>query len=1046
MPLTPAERLTRRFYDWEIRGRGWQVFPEPVTPEPPFVPFVARDREPACAAVDDGRRSTLGSWLMDCLRGRGNTGRAPTPEFQETPAAADTRGEVAHLSVVLPGGINHASDLAEQFLLNLTQCRHPVCLEFLGRPRTVTVGLAFDASEEALGLGLLRSHFPEAIAAPSPDLLGEHWDPNLETRVVDWALAEEFMLPLRTYRSLVPDPLMGLVSALGSLRDGELACVQVLLQPVRHPWAESVRRAVVTPEGKDFFADAPWFARQTDHKLLSPLCAVVMRGMAQSPSRGRGREILRNLTGALAVAENLGGNRLVPLNNRGYEHGHHVLDVLRRRSRRTGMLLSLQELLTFVHLPGASVADPALLRAAARTKPAPAVAHHGEIVLGENSHAGQTVAVRQGVQDRLRHTYVVGASGSGKSTLLTAMMKQDLEGGRGFAVLDPHGDLIDQVLGYVPEDRFDDVVLLDLSDEEFPVPFNILSAHSELEKTLLASDLAAAFARLATSWGDQMTTVLSNAILAFLESDRGGTLADLRRFLVERPFRESFLPTVTDPEIAYYWRNEFPLITGRPQVSVITRLNTFLRPKPIRHMVCHGENRLDIPRLMDEGKVLLARISQGAIGEENAYLLGTLLVSGFQRAAMARQQTEAAERRPFVLYIDEAHHFITPSMASILAGSRKYGLGLVLANQGYQQLESRDPSVASAVLTNAATRICFRLGDQDAFRFASGFAGFNAADLQNLRVGHAVCRLGPAENDFNLRVPLPAKVDEGTATRREAEIRRRSRARYAVPRGEVEQRLAEARGVITPEPKRDRSTARSANPPVPAIEPPPAVTTAASPTTSIVRPESPPPHSVPQLPPATPAPQPPSTPGRGGPQHKTIQMLIKRWAEGMGYRAQIEESVLHGKGAVDIVLRKGDVSIACEISLTTPTEYECGNVSKCLLAGFTHVVMICDDAEKLEKIRTSMQLILEKADLARVKFVVPPELFRFIEEHEKEAAGKDSIRGYRVTVNRSKLGAEARSHRIKSIKRTIAEAALRRDKGNRPGKSGKSEEYPNDST
>ena len=176
----------------------------------------------------------------------------------------------------------------------------------------------------------------------------------------------------------------------------------------------------------------------------------------------------------------------------------------------------------------------------------------------ENDHAGKTVRVTQSPEQRVRHTYLIGASGTGKSTLLLNMIVQDIQNGEGLAVLDPHGDLIDQILTHVPKERIDDIVLLDPSDEEYPVGFNILSAHSELERNLLASDLVSVFRRLSTSWGDQMTAVLGNAILAFLESSEGGTLADLRKFLVEAEFRNRFLETVRDQEVIYYWRKEFP--------------------------------------------------------------------------------------------------------------------------------------------------------------------------------------------------------------------------------------------------------------------------------------------------------------------------------------------------------------------------------------------------------------------------------------------------------------------------------------------------------
>jgi hypothetical protein len=348
------------------------------------------------------------------------------------------------------------------------------------------------------------------------------------------------------------------------------------------------------------------------------------------------------------------------------------------------------------------------------------------------------------------------------------MIVQDMRNGEGLAVLDPHGDLIDEILGHVPEERIADVVLLDPSDEDFPIAFNILSAHSELEKNLLASDLVSVFRRLSTSFGDQMNTVLANAIIAFLESSERGTLSDLRRFLVEPNFRERFLETVRDPEIVYYWQKEFPLLGGRPQGPILTRLDTFLRPKVIRHMVSQKENRIDFSTIMNSRKILLAKLAQGLIGEENSYLLGTLIVSKLNQMAMSRQSMATSERKDFYLYVDEFHNFVTPSMAAILAGARKYHLGLVLAHQELQQLSNRDNDVASAVISNPYTRVCFRLGDFDAKKLEDGFSFFSAKELQNLGVGEAICRMERAEYDFNLKTTRLPGVAPELASRRRA--------------------------------------------------------------------------------------------------------------------------------------------------------------------------------------------------------------------------------------------------------------------------------------
>ena len=346
-------------------------------------------------------------------------------------------------------------------------------------------------------------------------------------------------------------------------------------------------------------------------------------------------------------------------------------------------------------------------------------------------------------------------------------------------MLDPHGDLVDEVVRRIPEARVADVVLFDPSDTDVVVGWNILGADSDTEKDLLASDLVGVFRRLSTSWGDQMTAVLANAIMVFLESSRGGTLVDLRRFLVEEAFRAEILATVADPHVKSFWQTEFPLLIGRrPQAPILTRLDTFLRSRLVRNVVTARERRLDSKKVTDDGLILLCKLSAGAIGEENAALLGSLLVSKLHQVTLARSRQEAEAHRPFFLYIDEFHHVATPSMASFFSGVRKYGLGLTVAHQDLHQLHASVPEVERSLLANVYTRICFRLGEVDSRQMEKGFSFFDANDLMNLGLGEATCRVGSRTGDFNLRTePLPA-VEAVQARHREKMIRRLSAERW----------------------------------------------------------------------------------------------------------------------------------------------------------------------------------------------------------------------------------------------------------------------------
>jgi predicted DNA-binding transcriptional regulator AlpA len=956
LPLTLEERLTMQFYEWERRGRGWQVWEYPVELEPPFRPFLFHYAM-ASAAVDDGRRPTVLSSLVEGIFGK----RPPPPPVlpdpsiyeapESTPELFFVEEPLVEFHVVLPSGTKIVKDAAERVLVNLKYASSPIAFEVVGTESSIVTQFGCLEPDRAQLAQQLRAHFPEATITEHEEYLEGLWDAEKASVIVDFGLSRECMLPIRTFRSFDVDPLIGIAGALADLREGELGLFQVLFQAARHPWAESMMRAVTDGEGHSFLADAPQMVALAREKIAQPLFAALLRVAALSETQPRAWTIAKAIGGALTQFADPTGNELIPLTNDGYEDDDHALDVRARRSHRSGMLLNLDELTSFAHPPSASVRVPQLKREEGKTKAAPQIVQGHAFTLGENTYAGQTVHVTLSADQRTQHCYVIGASGTGKSTLLLNMFLQDIERGEGLAVLDPHGDLIDEILGRIPERRAHDVVLVDPSDEAYPVGFNVLQAHSEIEKNLLGSDLVAVFRRLSTSWGDQMTSVLGNAVLAFLESTEGGSLIDMRRFLVDAGFRATFLKTVRDPEVVNYWERTFPLLVGKgPQGPILTRLDTFLRPKLIRYMVAQKENRFALAGIMNEGKIFLAKLAQGAIGEENAYLLGTLLVSKFQQLAMSRQQMAAALRRNFYLYIDEFHNFVTPTMAAILSGARKYRLGLVLAHQELQQLVSRDADVASAVIANPYTRICFRLGDYDAKKLADGFSFFQAKDLQNLQVGEAICRVERAEFDFNLKTHRLAVIDPETARKSRERLVALSRERYARPREVVEAALTPAD-----------------------LPSPPAKSRAAAPEKQKKEAPSPPAMQAVRSEPSQDAVQ---TPGRGGPQHKYLQDLIKRWAEDRGYAVTLEKPVLNGLGIVDLVLEKrGTAPIACEISVTTSPEHELQNAAKCLAAGFEHVFLVAPDKDTLTRVRTRASSILTPSQMKKVRFVLPEQVF-----------------------------------------------------------------------
>lgn len=779
------EGLTQNFYDWERRGRGYAQWPWPVRLEPPFRPFFGHLVVSPLEVLDDGRQPTLFSRIADWLTGRGEPPRAAAPvsnpEIAEPePVYAEADSDITEIAFALPESTRIDRDAAEAFLISLSACGDIAGFEIISsREKIVVQWVARDADHPHV-VEELRTFFPTAGLGESRDFLTTSWHaaPG-EVAITECALAREFMLPLRTFLRADPDPLLGTIGALGSISHNEIAILQVLFEPVRCAWAESVKRAVTDWDGSPFFLDAPEITSLGLEKITHPLFAAVLRIAARASHADRAESIVRRVGASLSHFGRADGNELVLVEN---ESGTNLEDdLLTRTSHRSGMLLSVGELLAIVHPLSSSVLVPKLVRRVATTKPAPVSKEDSRaIVLGVNEHAGRSVPVRLPAEQRMRHIHIIGASGTGKSSLLLDLILQTIALREGVAVIDPHGDLVDEVLARVPQTRLDDVVLIDAADAEHPVGFNLLRAHSELERTLLASDLVAIFKRLSTTWGDQMHSVLANAIQAFLTSSRGGSLADLRRFLIEQDFRRDFLTTVQDEEVVYYWTKEFPLLVGKPAGPILTRLDGFLRPKPLRAMLAQRESRLDFREILDSQRILLVKLAQGAIGEENSALLGSLVVAKLHQAAISRQELPPEQRREFTLVVDELQEVVTPSLGAILSGTRKYRLGLVAAHQAMRPVYDADSAVANALLANAATRILFRLGDDDARKLADGFASFDAQALTSLAVGEAICRIDRADHDFNLRTRVLAPLDPEVAADRRTEITRRSRSKYGL--------------------------------------------------------------------------------------------------------------------------------------------------------------------------------------------------------------------------------------------------------------------------
>jgi len=995
--MSRIEALTKQFYAWERRCRGWEVYSLPIDLEPPFQPFFYHS-VPEAPFKDDGVRPTIFSWATKALK----NAILPKPEMSENADVnepldpyifSDDEALIA-LVVSLPRDQKIRPDEIEHLLLMLSLSRLPISFEIIANSASIRLQFVCRESDADNVQNQIKAYYPECGIQEGD--LDDIIPQGKEGLIIDFGLRDEFMRPLATQKNFDLDPFIGLFGVLENLKRDEHAVIQILFKGAINAWSESIISSVIDNSGGSFFMDSPEMVKLAEEKISAPLFGVVIRVLGLNDSGDstlaqRLAQTVINITGSSF-------NELIPLTNDGYDTDAFVDDIFERKSHRLGMLLNSKELAMLVHFPSVSVVSRKLERDTKKTKEAPKIFEGHKLIFGINYHQGQEKEVTIGSDQRLKHTHIIGATGTGKSTLLFTSIVQDITNGEGLAVLDPHGDLIENVLSWVIPERHKDVILIDPADSEFPVGFNILTAHSEIEKDILSSDLVAVFRRLSTSWGDQMNSVFANAILAFLESSKGGTLIDLRRFLIEKSFRDQFLKTVSDPSIIYYWQKEYPILKSSSIGSILTRLDSFLRPKLIRNMVAQNKS-LDFEDILDSKKILLIKLSQGLIGAENSYLLGTFMVSKIQQAAMARQAKAKADRSNFYLYIDEFQNFITPSMSAILSGARKYHLGLILAHQDMQQLTKNDAELASSVLANAGTRICFRLGDTDAKKFEGNFSYFDAADLQNLDTGEAIIRIERPDNDCNLSTLPLTELEEDIAMKNKEMVIAASREVYGTPKDQVEVLLRDSHEVIQYEPleKRDEPLVSELITQVEKPEP-------------IVQKEI-------QVPKINPEEKKQDT------QHRYLQTLIKKMAESRGYKAILEEPTPDG-GRVDVGLLKNESKIAVEISVTTPGTWEIQNIRKCLTAGYMPVIICSADSKHLGSVK---KFILEQLETeSNVLFLEPESLFVFLDQQTaKELNKEERMRGYRVKVEYNALPDEVSKAKRDIVLKSVSESIIK---------------------
>ncbi|MBI2426433.1 MAG: type IV secretion system DNA-binding domain-containing protein [Candidatus Kerfeldbacteria bacterium] len=407
-------------------------------------------------------------------------------------------------------------------------------------------------------------------------------------------------------------------------------------------------------------------------------------------------------------------------------------------------------------------------------------------------------SIRFGIKqdDRRRHMYLIGKTGMGKSTMLENMVIQDIMNDNGVCYVDPHGDTVEKILDFIPSYRVNDVIYFNPADTAFPIAFNILESVHEEYKHLVANGLVGVFKKIwADSWGPRLEYILMNSIHALLEYP-GSTLLGVMRILVDKKFRKKVVEKITDPVVRSFWVDEFANYNEKFRAEAIApiqnKIGQFLSSTIIRNIVGQPQSSMDMRDIMDSRKILLINLSKGRIGEENSALLGAMMITKIQIAAMSRVDILEEERKDFYLYVDEFQNFATESFADILSEARKYRLNLIMAHQYIEQL---DEAVQAAVFGNVGTLIVFRIGAADAEILEPEFMPvFEQNDLVNIKKFNIYLKLmidGVSSPAFSATTLPPMYQREGNKEK----VVAISRERYSKSKEIVEERILRWSGV-----------------------------------------------------------------------------------------------------------------------------------------------------------------------------------------------------------------------------------------------------------
>lgn len=731
------------------------------------------------------------------------------------------------IQVTLPKDNEIKIDAAEQFFANFAgiktsgmfanfKYRPHISFEIVGMPEDIRFYIYTPNKYKDLVEKQINASYPDGeikeveetdIKHKPGYIVGNEYNIFNETGKVAFAslkLKDSNYKPLKTYKDFAVDPMSSITSVLSKMGEGEGASIQILISGADSKWSKLGRAFLAktkknesNPETAKYSAD-PKELEGVENKISKPGFFTTIRLVVSSTSQEAAEAHLNNMITAFTQFNGINSFT----KEKHWFKGNFVTDfVYRYMPNKNLSVLTNEELAGIFHFPNKSVQTPHINWLNSKRAPAPAEIPTSGLYLGVSSFRGISKPVFVQDDDRRRHMYIIGKTGVGKSELLKQMILQDINNGKGLAVIDPHGDLIEDVLKMTPPHRAEDVILFDPSDTQRPMGLNMLEAQTEEEKHYIVSSIVGLMYKLYDPnktgiIGPRFEHAIRNAMLTVM-AEKGSTFIEVVRVLTDANFVQELLPKVQDPIVRRYWTDQIAQTSDFHKSEVldyiVSKFGRFVTDKMMRNIIGQSQSAFDFRNVMDEGKILLVNLSKGKIGEENAAFLGLVLVPKILVAAMSRQNLPQEQRRDFYLYVDEFQNFATPDFAQILSEARKFRLNLIVANQFVGQM---DEEVKNAIFGNVGTIMAFRVGVTDANYLQHEFQPtFTEADLINVDVFNAYVKtiVGNAPvTPFSIDTTKDIEKEKALENPRVAElIKELSRLKYGKELGPLENQIAE---------------------------------------------------------------------------------------------------------------------------------------------------------------------------------------------------------------------------------------------------------------